>query len=140
MTAGGERKEAPHKVGGQAQAMFRGAEPSQLRAPSSGRLAVPKTPPLPAARSCNSAAESGTEEGVKLSLGRYNGPQGLASPSQGCPREGSELCQGLRHYRQRTARSRARGWGATGVLQSWSLGAQTPGPEPLAWGRPLGGK
>nr|XP_035114482.1 uncharacterized protein LOC118144509 [Callithrix jacchus] len=139
--AGGERDEAPRKVGGQAGARFRGAEPSQPRAPSRGRLPVPKTPPLSAARSCDLAAESGTEEGVKLSLGRCNDPQGLACPGPGCPREGSERCQGLRHYRRRAARSLAwlgRVWGPCKV--GAGRVRRPSGPEPRPWGRPLGGK
>lgn len=103
---------------------------------------MPTSPPLPRARRCHTSGGPGTQESLKLRLGRCGDPRGPAAPSRGLPAVGSERCQGVRHYRGRAARSRARGSRGTRVLAKLERGGRVdPRPgAPQPGGRPLRGE
>lgn len=92
---------------------------------------MPKSPPLPRARRCHTSGGPGTQGSLKLRLGRCGDPRGPAAPSRGLTAVGSERCQGVRHYRGRAARSRARGSRGTRVPAKLERGGRVD-PRPGA--------
>lgn len=103
---------------------------------------MPTSPPLPRARRCHTSGGPGTQESLKLRLGRCGDPRARTAPSRGLPAVGSERCQGVRHYRGRAARRRARGSRGTRVLAKLERGGRVdPRPgAPQPGGRPLRGE
>ena len=98
-----------------------------------------RSPPLPRARRCHTSGGPGAQQSLKLRPGRCSDPRGAASPSRGLPAGDSERCQGVRHYRGRAARSRARGSRGTRVPAKLERGGRVdPRPGAPGLGPPAG--